>query len=48
MFRTHFASTFKCEYQERPLCSYDPDLHSPLSRPYKAENAARLRVLEQA
>ena len=37
MFRIQVITFFKSEYLERPLCSYDVDLHSPLSRPYKTE-----------
>lgn len=40
MFRIQFVSFPKSEYLERSLCSYDYDLHSPLSYPYKTADIA--------
>ena len=39
MFRIQFVLLFQSEYPERSLCGHDPDLRSPLPRPYQTEIA---------
>ena len=44
MLWTNFNSFSESKYQEPSLCSHDYDLHSPLLRPYKAENNDRVKL----